>query len=167
MPHLLGGKLSKREESHPVVYVSWFDARAYALWVGKRLPSEAEWEKAARGVDGRGYPWGDRFDASLCNMRDSHANQALLLPVDTFPSDVSIFGVRGMAGNSRDWTSSLATDPGVAGVADEPDDVRPRVIRGGAWNLPANISRAANRFWLAPHFVLAYTGFRVAVSAEE
>jgi serine/threonine-protein kinase len=148
----------------PVASVSWHDAVAYCAWRSKRegrtvrLPEELEWEKAARGVDGRYFPWGDRFDASLCNMQDSLPGATGPRPVDAFPEDLSVYGVRGLAGNVRDWTVTprFQGDDGGEGT---------RVIRGGAFNLPAHISRCANRFWLAPSFVLAYTGFRVAASA--
>lgn len=91
---------------HPVVHVSQSDAAAYAGWVGKRLPTADEWEKAARGSDGRLYPWGNVFDAGRCN-----AGQAMIgstCPVDQFAGDVSPFGVVGLGGNVTEWTSSFA-----------------------------------------------------------
>jgi serine/threonine-protein kinase len=149
----------------PVVSVSWHDAVAYCAWRSEvegcevRLPTEAEWEKASRGVDGRWFPWGRRFDASLCNMRNSLQRGARPLPIDRFPEDSSIYGVRGTAGNVRDWTATVVSDSD----AEEGDT---RVVRGGAWNLPAVISRSANRFWLSPSFVLNYVGFRIARSVS-
>lgn len=148
----------------PVVAVSWHDAARYCHWRSElegcevRLPTEAEWEKASRGVDGRWFPWGRRFDPSLCNMRNSLEQGARPLPIDTFPTDVSVYGVRGTAGNVRDWTATVVSEI-------EVEDADTRVVRGGAWNLPAIISRSANRFWLAPNFVSNYVGFRVARSA--
>jgi serine/threonine-protein kinase len=146
----------------PVVNISWHDAVAYCEWRSEkegcevRLPKESEWEKASRGVDGRWYPWGNRFDPSLCNMRLSRRERAAIQTIDTFPSDVSVYGVRGTAGNVRDWTkTSVASDEGDGGVGES------RVIRGGAWNLPAVICRSANRFWLAPTFLSGYVGFRL------
>jgi serine/threonine-protein kinase len=147
----------------PVVAVSWHDAVGYCHWRSEqegcevRLPTEAEWEKASRGVDGRWFPWGRRFDPSLCNMRNSLEQGARPLPIDTFSTDVSVYGVRGTAGNVRDWTATVVSDV-------EVEDTDTRVVRGGAWNLPAIISRSANRFWLAPDFVSNYLGFRVARS---
>jgi serine/threonine-protein kinase len=139
----------------PVVSVSWHDAVAYCAFRSTRdgreysLPTELEWEKAARGVDGRWYPWGNRFDASLSNVGRGLAEEAAALPADSFPADESVYGVRGLAGNVRDWT---ATEMG-------PDL---RVVRGGAFNLPAVTARATSRFWLPPSFVLNYVGFRLA-----
>lgn len=159
------GRLRWRSEL-PVVSISWHDAIAFCEWRSQRdsrryrLPTELEWEKAARGVDGRAYPWGERFDPSLCNMSSSLQDGSSPRATSEFPLDESIYGVRGMAGNVRDWTAS-----GVDEDDDAPRDVR--IVRGGAYNLPAIITRSANRFWLAPNFVLNYVGFRLACSIED
>jgi eukaryotic-like serine/threonine-protein kinase len=153
------GRLRWRSE-FPVVSISWHDALAYCAWRGKKdgraydLPTELEWEKAARGVDGRWYPWGNRFDPSLCNVSGALPGGAAPQPIDAFPTDESVYGVRGLAGNVRDWTSTKLGP-------DEPDEKDMRIVRGGAFNLPAVITRAANRFWLSPNFVVNYVGFRL------
>jgi eukaryotic-like serine/threonine-protein kinase len=162
----------------PVFGVSWFDAMAYAEWRSSRdgrqyrLPSEVEWEKAARGVDGRWHPWGDRFDPALCNMRESRREGPGPVVVDAFPTDVSVYGVRGMAGNVRDWTSTTMAE----GVV-EHDEVAElgyrrwrdahdtRVVRGGAWS--PLIPRVTDRYWLDPSIVLGFIGFRLAHSGPE
>jgi len=101
----------------PVLGISREDLRDYLAWRNQRaadngepwtfdLPTEAEWEKAARGVDGRSFPWGNRFDPSLCNMRQSQQSRTTPVPVDAFPMDSSVYGVRGMAGNIQDLVSS-------------------------------------------------------------
>lgn len=98
--------------------IDWYDAYAYAAWRGKRLPTEEEWEKAARGTNGFLYPWGNEPDAAKANMNDrSHR-----LEVYAFPDDKSPFGVIGMAGNVSEWTASGARDTAV--------------VRGGSWQQP-------------------------------
>ena len=95
----------------PVVGVTWGDAAAYAEWVGKRLPTEAEWEKAARGTDGRIWPWGDEFDPTKCNFDDKgkfdgHLDGfAMAAPVDSFEQGESPYGARNMVGNVAEWVS--------------------------------------------------------------
>ncbi len=147
----------------PVISISWHDAVAYCAFRSRLdgreydFPSELEWEKAARGVDGRWYPWGNRFDPSLCNVSGALSGEASAQPIDSFPSDESVYGVRGLAGNVRDWTSTAlgSNFEGLEGGKDM------RVVRGGAYNLPAVTTRAANRFWLSPNFVVSYVGFRI------
>lgn len=92
--HWVNGKPSKRMEDHPVVYVSLEDARAYARWAGKRLPTEMEWQYAAQGGDMRKYPWGNEMDSTRCNYKTGHTT-----PVDAFPQGASPFGVEDMVGN--------------------------------------------------------------------
>lgn len=144
--------------------VSWFDAVAYGAWLSARdgrryrLPSESEWEKGARGVDGRVYPWGDRFDPSLCNVRTSLEERPVPLPVDRFPSDVSVYGVRGAAGNARDWTATR-TDEGRG------DGRRvTRVFRGGAYSNEPLSARCARRGWIEGETTMVYVAFRLACS---
>lgn len=102
------------ESEWPICLVSYHDAIAYARWRSQRdarsyrLPSADEWEKAARGVDGRLYPWGNHFDPSFCRMRDSERGRPMPVPVDKYKMDRSPYGVRDMAGNVIEWTTSLA-----------------------------------------------------------
>jgi len=90
---------------HPVVLVSYDDALAYAQWAGKRLPTAEEWEKAARGTDGREYPWGSEFIQANCNTRES--NLGITSNVDAFEGSISPYGCFDMAGNVWEWTSML------------------------------------------------------------
>jgi formylglycine-generating enzyme required for sulfatase activity len=90
------------KEKHPVVYVSLEDARAYARWAGKRLPTEIEWQYAAQGTDGRKYPWGPAFDSSKCNV-----GRGSTTAVDAFPAGKSPFGVMDLVGNIWQWTGDV------------------------------------------------------------
>lgn len=97
----------------PVCMIDWFGAKAYAAWQssrdgkGWRLTMEQEFEKAARGVDGRFFPWGDSLDPSWCCMRHSHQGHKLPSVVDSYPIDVSVYGIRGLGGNMREWGEEI------------------------------------------------------------
>ena len=97
------GKIPPGRENYPVAYVNWYDAERFCKWAGKQLPSEAQWEKAARGTDGRDYPWGNEFDATKANTGDTGIGD--LAPVGHFEAGKSPYGVYDMAGNVWEWTS--------------------------------------------------------------
>ncbi len=136
---------------HPVVMVNWFSANAFLDWKAKpsapwRLPHELEWEKAARGVDGRIFPWGNWFDASWCLTTSSRPRRSLVGSVHEFPVDVSPYGVGGCAGNVRDWCINLHDiSPTPNGRVEWDPSVRSavggRASRGGAWIGPAHTAR--------------------------
>ena len=158
---------------HPVVNISWFDAVTYVDWLARttsqpwRLPSEAEWEKAARGTDGRIYPWGDRWDKTRANTNDGGPRTTT--PVSSYPGGASLYGAQDMAGNVWEWCSSFYRDQ--YGAASE-DDVRIRngteslVLHGGSWGYDPGVARAAFRLRGDPDFRRNDRGIRVVRGVE-
>ncbi len=126
-----GDEIPKGLEDHPVTYVSWNEASSFCRWSGKRLPAEAEWEKAARGEMGRTFPWGNEFNPSKSNSPES-GNKGTR-PVRSYESGKSPYGIYDMAGNVWEWTSSWYQPHPGNNIPNPRYGKTNRVIKGGSW----------------------------------
>lgn len=164
------------QDTHPIVNVSWYEATSYALWAGAALPTEAQWEKAARGTDGRVYPWGNAWDAAKC-VNNTQSTQ----PVGSIPASASPYGCLDMAGNADEWCADwYSTEYFIQSPARNPTgpkrgeaQVKPRVgvfkgkvrvLRGGDWfGVSSIFYRTANRGSFYPDDGWESCGFRCVV----
>ena len=151
-------------EDHPVNCVDWYEAESYCAWAGKRLPAEAEWERAARGTDERIYPWGNT--SPDCTLAQYYGCPGETIEVGSLPAGVSPYAVVDMSGNVWEWVSdwydssyySSSPSSNPTGPSSGPS----RVIRGGSWGSAAANLRASYRFGFSPSDSFVYVGFRCA-----
>ncbi|WP_158542613.1 bifunctional serine/threonine-protein kinase/formylglycine-generating enzyme family protein [Lujinxingia litoralis] len=166
-PVLIEGPMRERyardadhELDVPVVGISAMDAQAYCQWRGQRddrpyrLLTEDEWEKAGRGVDGRFFPWGSRFDATFCKMRDSRPEFSQPEPVGVFLDDISPYGVRDLSGGVQEWCAGTGKESAL------------RAVRGGSWMLDERACRLASRRRVLASARSGDIGFRLAYDAN-
>jgi formylglycine-generating enzyme required for sulfatase activity len=157
----------KNPMNQPVTNLTWFQAEGYCSWLGGRLPKESEWEKAARGPVGNYFPWGNNWDSYNANLESHDENKGVRDISQYVDKDNSIYQVKNMAGNVREWTASMSMPlPNNQQFSDNDSPIEnstgniPVIIRGGAWDLVRSEGLAATRRKMGTLSSRAYLGFR-------
>jgi formylglycine-generating enzyme required for sulfatase activity len=160
-PNWRNGVYTKGEDDFPVTHVTWYEAGAYAAWAGKRLPTEAEWEKAARGTDKREFPWGNNWDPKRIVFGRSRSDK-----VGQFPTNASPYGALDMAGNVYEWTQSWYDAYPNAPIKFPEYGEKMKVIRGGGFEGYDSIARTYYRSVAFPGTRSEWIGFRCVKDAN-